>query len=44
MAVETATTLPERERKLTGLGAALTEAQHGRGRVVLVEVQAASVS
>ena len=40
VAVETAATLLEHERELTELGTAVTEAQHGRGRVVLVEDEA----
>ena len=40
MAIETAATLLERERELTELADALTDAQRGRGRVVLVEAPA----
>lgn len=40
MAIETAAILLERERELTGLGHALSEAQRGRGQVVLVEASA----
>lgn len=40
MAVETAATLLERERELTELGNALTEAREGGGRVLLVQAAA----
>jgi DNA-binding CsgD family transcriptional regulator len=40
VAIETAATLLERDRELSELGNALTEAQGGRGRVVLVEAPA----
>jgi predicted ATPase len=38
--IETATTLLERERELSELGQLLSEAQRGRGQVVLVEAPA----
>jgi predicted ATPase len=40
VAIETAATLIERDRELSELGNALTEARQGRGRVVLVEAPA----
>ena len=40
MVIEAAATLLERDFELTALGRALTEAQEGRGRVVLVEAPA----
>jgi predicted ATPase len=38
--IETPTTLLERERELSELGELLSEAQRGRGQVVLVEAPA----
>jgi DNA-binding CsgD family transcriptional regulator len=40
MTVDTAATLLERERELSALGGALTEARQDRGRIVLVEAPA----
>ena len=40
VAIETGPTLLEREHELTELGAAINEARHGRGQVVLVEAPA----